>query len=203
MLKKFLKYHIPWLSSIFIHLSLLLLLSNLNSLSETKQKEFAVAITLVSMPESQKVSSKNNISKNIIDNKTVKTDQKPELKKAIQKSDKNRDDLGKRLNEAPKKVISDLSYSRHTYKIGSTQNPIPPYPRIAKLRNYQGNVEISVLYDFKGNVVSAKIYKSSGYPILDKSALRTLKNWRFNIKDLLTNKNRYYRIIVPINFMLG
>ncbi|MFT4718453.1 MAG: protein TonB [Rickettsiales bacterium] len=194
MLKRIIETNIPWLSSIFIHLFLLFLLSNLNSLPKVRQKEFSVAINLISMPEPQKVSSKN-----IINDKVVKFDQKPETKKEIQKSDY----LGKKLNKIPEKVISDLSYSHHTYKIGSEQNPIPPYPRIAKLRNYQGNVEVSVLSDFQGDVVDAKIHKSSGYPILDKSALVTLKKWSFDIKDSLINKNRYYRIIVPINFILG
>ncbi len=198
MLKRIVGTNIPWLSSILMHLFLLFLLSQLNSLPEVRQEEFSVAITLTTMPEPQKVSSKN-----IINNKIAKVSQKPEIKKEIQKSDKSGHDLGKKSNKIPEKVISDLSYSHHTYKIGSEKNPIPPYPRIAKLRNYQGNVEVSVLSDFQGDVVEAKIYKSSGYPILDKSARITLKKWSFDIKDSLINKNRYYRIIVPINFILG
>lgn len=76
---------------------------------------------------------------------------------------------------------------------------------MAKLRNYQGGLEISVIADSLGNVINATINLSSGYPILDNSALRTLKNWRFNMNNLTTisgNKNQQYRIIVPINFIL-
>jgi TonB family protein len=202
MLEKLTKYNIPWLFSIFIHSFALFYLANLKSLPEVRQEEISVAITLISVVESPKINNQNNRSKNIINNEIVKVDQKPELEKEIHKSDKSDDEVVKESDKMSKEVITDLSYSRHIYKIGSKQNPTPPYPRIAKLRNYQGNVEISVLSDFKGNVVNAKIYKSSGYPILDKSALVTLKKWHFDILASSINKNRYYRIIVPINFIL-
>ena len=58
-------------------------------------------------------------------------------------------------------------------------NPPPKYPRIARRRGYQGQVILEVLVDLEGKVVDLKIHQSSGYSILDKAALKSVRNWRF------------------------
>ena len=58
--------------------------------------------------------------------------------------------------------------------------PKPNYPGFALRNHYQGTVTIEIIVDAAGAVVSAKVITSSGFPILDESALSTVKkDWRF------------------------
>ena len=59
------------------------------------------------------------------------------------------------------------------------RNPPPRYPRLARKRKYQGVVILEVFVTRDGSVGDAKIIKSSGYTILDKSALKSVKKWEF------------------------
>jgi protein TonB len=58
-------------------------------------------------------------------------------------------------------------------------NPPPSYPRVARRRNYQGTVVLDVLVTADGVVADVRVAASSGYAILDRSALNTVKAWRF------------------------
>ena len=80
-------------------------------------------------------------------------------------------------------------------------NPSPKYPRIARIRGYQGNVLLDVLVNKDGKVNDLKIYKSSGYPILDRAAATSVKYWLFEPGMIGENKvNMWVR--VPIRFEL-
>jgi protein TonB len=80
-------------------------------------------------------------------------------------------------------------------------NPSPKYPRIARIRGYQGNVLLDVLVNKNGKVNDLKIYKSSGYPILDRAASSSVKHWLFEPGMIGDNKvNMWVR--VPIRFEL-
>lgn len=80
-------------------------------------------------------------------------------------------------------------------------NPSPKYPRIARIRGYQGNVLLDVLVNKNGKVNDLKIYKSSGYPILDRTAASSVKHWLFEPGMIGENKvNMWVR--VPIRFEL-
>jgi len=58
--------------------------------------------------------------------------------------------------------------------------PDPPYPGIAVRNNYQGSVTVELAVDASGAVVSAKVAKSSGFPVLDEAAVKTVKErWHF------------------------
>jgi len=58
-------------------------------------------------------------------------------------------------------------------------NPPPEYPRIARRRGYEGTVILEVLVDRKGRVKNMRLLKSSGYKILDRAALDSVKKWLF------------------------
>jgi len=80
-------------------------------------------------------------------------------------------------------------------------NPSPKYPRIARIRGYQGNVLLDVLVNKNGKVNDLKIYQSSGYPILDRAAVSSVKYWLFEPGMIGENKvNMWVR--VPIRFEL-
>jgi TonB family protein len=67
----------------------------------------------------------------------------------------------------------------HKAKPLRLDNKPPAYPRIARLRGYQGTVILNVLVNRNGTVSELKIVQSSGYWILDKSALTAVRDWMF------------------------
>jgi protein TonB len=59
------------------------------------------------------------------------------------------------------------------------RNPPPEYPRRARQLGFEGTVLLQVWVNSNGGVDHAKIAASSGYAMLDDSALRAVKGWRF------------------------
>jgi TonB family protein len=60
-----------------------------------------------------------------------------------------------------------------------SENPKPYYPMEARKMGYQGDVVVKVEVLPNGQVGEVEVYRSSGYEILDQSAVATLKKWRF------------------------
>jgi protein TonB len=58
-------------------------------------------------------------------------------------------------------------------------NPPPAYPAAARRRNYQGTVLLNVLVDRQGQVEQVKVAHSCGYDMLDRSAAKSVRQWRF------------------------
>jgi len=81
------------------------------------------------------------------------------------------------------------------------KHPAPKYPRIARIRGYQGNVVLEVLVDRTGNVGDLRVLKSSGYPILDKAAEAAVKNWSFEPGIIGDDKVAMW-VRIPIRFEL-
>ncbi|HVM32090.1 MAG TPA: energy transducer TonB [bacterium] len=62
---------------------------------------------------------------------------------------------------------------------GYLLNPHPPYPEESRRLGQQGTVYLRVDLDDRGNVKSVSLLKSSGFALLDESALQTVKDWKF------------------------
>jgi TonB family protein len=59
------------------------------------------------------------------------------------------------------------------------ERPEPPYPKIALESGQQGTVVLSLTGDDAGNVVSADVKTSSGFPVLDRATVGFIKHhWR-------------------------
>jgi TonB family protein len=72
----------------------------------------------------------------------------------------------------------------------------PPYPAVAKRWHVQGAGLFRVSIDITtGRVTDVSVLKSTGYGVLDGSAIRTLKLWRWK-----PGKRR--QVNVPISFKL-
>jgi TonB family protein len=104
-------------------------------------------------------------------------------------------------NPPEKNVTSDMefkekSYNINGYSIGKTtdkssnlntviayplykENSPPVYPEIARVRGYEGIVLVFAEILPSGRVGEVKIRKSSGYAILDQSAVKAVKPWKF------------------------
>ncbi|GJL63800.1 MAG: hypothetical protein NPIRA04_24540 [Nitrospirales bacterium] len=72
----------------------------------------------------------------------------------------------------------------HIKGIRSPVKPIkaehPPYPRFAREQGWEGITVVRITVETDGQVVSATTQKSSGFPILDESAVQTLTQWVFS-----------------------
>ncbi len=81
------------------------------------------------------------------------------------------------------------------------RNPPPGYPRLARKRGYQGSVVLEVLVDRKGMVADLRIFTSTGYPILDRAAMDSVKKWLFE-PGVKGSKKVEMWVRVPICFQL-
>lgn len=80
-------------------------------------------------------------------------------------------------------------------------NPPPKYPAVARRRGFQGNVVLEVLVSRIGNVIDLHVLSSSGYPILDRAAKSSVKNWTFE-PGMRGQKKVKMWVRVPIRFEL-
>ncbi len=80
-------------------------------------------------------------------------------------------------------------------------NPFPAYPRFARQRGWQGRVQLNLLISRVGKVSKIKLLKSSGYKVLDNSAMKTIQQWRFMPTQLKTGAVDYW-YLQNINFQL-
>ncbi len=89
-------------------------------------------------------------------------------------------DIKKITKAVPDKEISKPAKQvvRTTRPMYQT-NPPPKYPEMARKRGFEGNVVLEVLVDRHGTVTNLRLLLSSGHPILDKAAMRSVKNWTF------------------------
>ncbi|MBP9855370.1 MAG: energy transducer TonB [Candidatus Omnitrophica bacterium] len=81
------------------------------------------------------------------------------------------------------------------------QNPAPVYPSKARRLGQEGLVVLSVDVDRQGNPFRVKVKLSSDYSLLDKSALKAVRRWKFSparIGILAVDSN----VEVPIRFRL-
>jgi protein TonB len=75
--------------------------------------------------------------------------------------------------------------------------PIPPYPLLARSRGQEGRVVLDVTIGIDGVPTSVVVGRSSGAPLLDESAVTTVKTWRFR-----NGSARALTVTVPIVFEL-
>ena len=65
------------------------------------------------------------------------------------------------------------------YQASYLNNPRPAYPRVAQRMGLQGTVVLNVEVLETGQCGQINVSQSSGYAVLDKAALQTVKSWRF------------------------
>lgn len=80
-------------------------------------------------------------------------------------------------------------------------NPPPRYPRMARKRGYQGKVVLSVYVDDQGRVENLWVFESSGYRVLDNSAVKAVKGWIFE-PGMKGDKKVSMWVKVPVRFNL-
>jgi TonB family protein len=81
------------------------------------------------------------------------------------------------------------------------ENAPPSYPEIARVRGYEGIVLLFAEILPDGHVGNMKIRKSSGYAILDQSAIEAVKPWKFEPAKKSGNPFTVW-VELPIKFIL-
>ncbi len=82
------------------------------------------------------------------------------------------------------------------------ENTPPIYPSVARRRGYEGVVLISAEILVDGSVGELEIKKSSGHNILDRSALKAVKKWKFEPARRMGYPVTM-RVDVPVRFVLN
>jgi len=90
-----------------------------------------------------------------------------------------------------------INIARPLYK----QNPPPDYPQQARRMGYEGLVMLKVLVDVNGRVENLELVSSSGYAVLDKAAVTSVKKWMFEPGTEGGKKKKTW-VKIPIRFEL-
>jgi protein TonB len=77
----------------------------------------------------------------------------------------------------PAPLVEHVSEARGS--AGYLNNPPPQYPQFAARQGWQGTVLLRVLVRANGAPETVEIERSSGYKLLDDTALRTVQAWLF------------------------
>lgn len=91
--------------------------------------------------------------------------------------------------------------SEPIFNVKYLNNPIPFYPSYAKQKGIEGKVLLDVIVTKEGKALEVQIAKSSGSKMLDKAALKAVKNWRF-IPARKAGKIVQANVSVPIEFKI-
>ena len=81
------------------------------------------------------------------------------------------------------------------------RNPSPPYPRLARRRGYEGSVILEVMVLRDGTVGDLRVSTSSGYELLDRAAVASVRKWLFEPGKQGDQKVDTW-VRVPIRFKL-
>lgn len=88
-----------------------------------------------------------------------------------------------------------------TNEIMPAEKPLPVYPKLARTKGWQGTVTIKVIVGEEGNPLEIFVHQTSGFKLLDQSAVQAVKNWKF--RALHSGKLILpYSLLVPIQFVL-
>lgn len=94
-------------------------------------------------------------------------------------------------------VETMITYATPKYK----ENPLPPYPNMARKRGYEGRTLLRVEVLESGEVGRVEIATSSGFDVLDRAAFVSVKDWTF-LPGTENGKNMKQWVMVPIKFSL-
>lgn len=99
----------------------------------------------------------------------------------------------------PTKIVEE--YIPPSFSAEYLHNPSPEYPPGAKRRGEQGRVLLRVTVSETGEATVVLVSQSSGYALLDQSALQAVRAWRF-IPAKFNNHPVVAEVTVPVRFTL-
>ena len=81
------------------------------------------------------------------------------------------------------------------------KHPLPVYPPLARENGWQGLVVIRALIQQEGNPAQVEIERTSGFQILDQSAIESVRQWEFS-PTRSGNLTLSRWILIPVRFAL-
>lgn len=87
------------------------------------------------------------------------------------------------------------------YRGDYLHNPKPAYPPLSLELAEQGVVELRVAVSAAGEATSVELFRSSGFPRLDRAAREAVTRWRF-IPARLGSQSVAHSFVVPVHFSL-
>ena len=81
-------------------------------------------------------------------------------------------------------------------------NPLPRYPLLAREKGYEGTVYLRVLVRVDGRVGQLAVDRTSGYEILDRAAVDSVKEWAF-FPAKKGGKSVEGWVLLPVKFALN
>lgn len=77
----------------------------------------------------------------------------------------------------------------------------PEYPKASRMRRQEGTVLLEVKLGTQGEQLQIVLLKSSGFPLLDRSALKAVKGWQF-LPQEINGKGVSHVVRIPVRFEL-
>jgi len=97
--------------------------------------------------------------------------------------------------------IEVIPYAKVEVKPKPISIPKPEYPELARKAGIEGKVIVEAIVDTDGSVIGAKIFKSSGNPMLDEAAIAAARRSKFTPakqRDMFVR----VRVNIPFDFKL-
>lgn len=120
-------------------------------------------------------------------------------RKAKVKVEKNKITSTKIKQKPSSKATTFINADSRPYKL---INPKPVYPSAARRRGMQGMVMLIIRVNHKGFVDNVDVEKTSGFRVLDQSAVDSVSRWQF-IPAKKENKFVSSTVKLPIKFYLN
>jgi periplasmic protein TonB len=81
------------------------------------------------------------------------------------------------------------------------RNPAPVYPLLARRKGWEGVVILKVFVNSLGTVTDIYVEQSSGHSVLDESAVKTVRKWKFR-PARIGSISMESLVRVPVRFVL-
>lgn len=104
--------------------------------------------------------------------------------------------------KVPQHSAADVSLNSRDAIPRYAENPLPAYPEVARRNGWRGEVLLQVSVSIDGIVERLRVQQSSGFRILDRAALRAVKEWRFYPASR-SGRAVVSEILVPVEFHLS
>lgn len=111
---------------------------------------------------------------------------------------RGKEDMNLKRDSGTDSLSRNIELASPDYKA----NPKPRYPMLARRKGYEGTILLRVLVLESGGVGKVELEKSSGYEILDESALKAVKEWVF-VPGKKNGQPIPSWVTVPIKFRLN
>lgn len=131
----------------------------------------------------------------------------PEKPRVLTAADASASRIQVRQEPDPPKKIEKPAYqpevkgARAEPRPDSLKNQPPVYPEFAREQGWEGLVILKVFVRPDGTPASVRIFRGSGYQMLDGAALRAVEKWRF-VPARLGNLSYASTVKIPVRFVL-